>query len=214
MPRQVDLRHDRDVPRRRVVHDLLQVVARVEVRPVRLRVLVDGVTVAPGQAPERRAAQGRRRTHRAVLGEFGQPRHVDAPALVLGEVPVQDVQLVHRHRVDEAAHDLLPEEVPPFVQHEPAPLERRRILYLYAGIGIAVPQLVKRLLRVETPRRVRRRDDHLVRTHGQAIALGGNRRVRDRADNRAGRTGPSPFHKPSRLRHKRNCGQYDFKHIA
>ena len=49
----------------------------------------------------------------AVVGE----------ALVIRDVPVEHVELVHLHEVDEVQDGLDPDEVPGGVQHEPAVLE-------------------------------------------------------------------------------------------
>ena len=75
-----------------VFHDLADVVLGVEtaVRDAVADPAVPGRLLAPG--PD--------------LGEAGILVDLDAPALVLGQVPVEHVLLVHRHQVDEL-HDLL-----------------------------------------------------------------------------------------------------------
>jgi hypothetical protein len=52
---------------------------------------------------------------------------LDAPALVIGEMPVQRVHLVKGHPVDELFHVFHGLEVTRRIQHEPAPGETGRI---------------------------------------------------------------------------------------
>lgn len=62
----------------------------------------------------------------ALAADFGELRillDLDSPALVVGEVPVERVQLVHRHEVDEAVDFALLHKVAGGVEHESAPLE-------------------------------------------------------------------------------------------
>ena len=57
----------------------------------------------------------------------------DAEALVIAQVPVEDVQLHRRHAVQRAldlAHRL---EVAAHVDHQPAPAEARRVLNAHRG---------------------------------------------------------------------------------
>ena len=76
-------------------------------------------------------ARRRRRPERAVLppgAHLGQLRvllDLDAPALVLGEVPVEDVELVQRHQVQVLEQELLGHEVAAHVEVAAAPGEAR-----------------------------------------------------------------------------------------
>ena len=123
VPRHLDLGHHRDEPLLRVGEDLADVRRRVEVGAILLAVAAE-VALRPAAA-----VHGRLGPHRPVFHEFGETRDVEPPALVLGEVPVEHVKLVVGHLVEQTLHRLLAEEVPPLVQHEPAPPERRRVLY-------------------------------------------------------------------------------------
>ena len=63
--------------------------------------------------------------------DFGQARiafDLQTPGLIVGQVPVEDVELVHRHPVDEALDELGRLIVTGGIQHQTAPGEPRRIL--------------------------------------------------------------------------------------
>ena len=120
--------------------------------------------------------------HRAVLDELGVLRDVEAPALVLGEMPVQHVHLVRRHLVHHPLHDFLAEEVAAVVEMRAAPLERRRVhdgrarnLQLAPAGGLR--HLLQRLARVERARVVGRLDGDARGRDRQLVALGGHGRV-------------------------------------
>ncbi|PPA57619.1 hypothetical protein BAW75_04410 [Micromonospora chalcea] len=94
MAGQVDLGHHSDVPAGRVRDDVPVVVA--------------GVPAAGAAADSCRAAH---------LGEPGPGVDGDPPALVVGEVQVQVVELVPGQVVDHPQHVLDGEEVPGHVEH-------------------------------------------------------------------------------------------------
>ena len=102
MAGQIDLRHDGHVPARRVGDDLAVVV---------LRVVATASAVCLGQA--------------AVLSQARPALDLDAPALVVGEVQVQDVELEQGHVVDVALHVVDAEEVARDVEHRAAVGEAR-----------------------------------------------------------------------------------------
>ena len=72
------------------------------------------------------------RTLRANLGKQRIFLYLDAPSLVLGEVPMEVVDVVHREDVDEFLQIVDAEEVSAAVDHERAVGEARRIGYLHS----------------------------------------------------------------------------------
>ena len=134
-----------------------------------------------------------------------------APALVVRKMPVEDVEFVLRHAFENAADRLFAEEVPRFVQHHAAPLERRRVLYLAIWIRNVLPlrvfrlQLPERLPRVKLPRRVRRFDRDSVRRDGKRIPLRRYRLVEHRLYRRvaARSTGEATLGRLWQKRHRR-----------
>lgn len=66
----------------------------------------------------------RRRARRAHLGESRAAGHLEAPALIVGEVQVQAVEVVVGEQVDQPAHVVGGAEVPRDVEHHAAPAER------------------------------------------------------------------------------------------
>src|SRR5688572_32985287 len=97
--------------------------------------------------------------------ELRVPEYLEPPALVVGQVPVQDVQLVQRHPVDEVPDEPGRLVMPRGIEHEPAPGEARavrdpqRLNRRGAGLGaIRGCQLPKRDGPVEEPARIRSAD--------------------------------------------------------
>ncbi len=131
--RQLDLRHHRDAPRRRVRDDLADLRLRVEAAVARSIGLA-----SPG--PD--------------AGEFGKARDLDAPALVVREVPMEHVELVARHQIEMALDVRHRQEVPCRIEHRAAPRKARRI---------------HDSLRRDTPRRASHRRRRLER-RGQQLA--------------------------------------------
>src|SRR5690242_11951974 len=96
----LDLWNDRDVPARRVRHDVFNLVLRIEAASSRaIRFL----------APS------------ADLREIWERLYLDAPALVIGEMPVHHVEFVKRHNVEETLHKFGAEKMAPFVEHHASP---------------------------------------------------------------------------------------------
>ena len=62
---------------------------------------------------------------RAQFGEFGEALALGAEALIVAEVPVEDVEFDERHAVDVSLHDVDGFEVAGDIDHESAPLEAR-----------------------------------------------------------------------------------------
>jgi hypothetical protein len=99
----LDLGHHVDAAGLGVGHDFAHVVRRVEAAVATASRLL----VAPG----------------AHLRQPRQARHFQAPALVLGQVPVQDVEAVERQPIDDAQHGLHRLEVATAVQQQSTPGE-------------------------------------------------------------------------------------------
>ena len=125
---EVDLRDNANSARGRVGDNLADVVDGVEERAVagavRGRVL---------------ARQRRRGADGAEAREFRHPRQIDAPPLVVREVPVEDVEAGRRHAVEERLHGVLSEEVARLVKHESAPAGGlRRVLARSCDRGLPI----------------------------------------------------------------------------
>mmetsp|Transcript_80693 Transcript_80693/g.261538 ORF Transcript_80693/g.261538 Transcript_80693/m.261538 type:complete len:345 (-) Transcript_80693:181-1215(-) len=102
MSRHVNLRHHLDVALLRVRHDVTN--------------LLLGVGLPAAEAL------------RTDLRELRVAVHWQPPTLVVGEVPMEAVELEGGHGVKQELHLLRPEEVPAHVELETTPLEARRIL--------------------------------------------------------------------------------------
>src|SRR5207302_11020816 len=108
---------------------------------------------------------------------------LDAPALVLGEMPMEDIELVQREKIDVLEHELLRHEVASNVEVAPAPAEARSILDLDGrdrpGHAVDAPapkdlgrkQLPQRVRAVEDAGRLGRADRDPFGVYGEAIAL-------------------------------------------
>ena len=72
----------------------------------------------------------------ARAADLGEPRpigHRQPPTLVVGEMEVEDVDLVQRDQVDVAEHVIDAEEVTGDIEHRPAVLEARPVVDLGSG---------------------------------------------------------------------------------
>src|SRR6267154_3319378 len=105
MPRHLDLRHDRYEPRAGVGDDLTHVVLGVETA-MRLAIEAPLGRVLVLSADERLAAP------RAHLSEARVALDLEAPPLVVRQVPVEAVELMERREIDVLLHELLRHEVP------------------------------------------------------------------------------------------------------
>ena len=107
----LDLGHDGDLPRSGVGHEVAELVLRVEAA-------VGGAIVALRVArvpDEGLAAPG------PDAGQLRVPLDLHPPALIVGQVQVQAVELVQRQQVDQRADLRAGEEVPGGVEHHPTP---------------------------------------------------------------------------------------------
>ncbi len=57
----------------------------------------------------------------AALGEFGVRRNLDAPRLIIGQMPVKDIEFMERSEVDEFFDEFDAEKIPGAVEHDTAP---------------------------------------------------------------------------------------------
>ncbi|CAM5227213.1 hypothetical protein STENM36S_07347 [Streptomyces tendae] len=192
-----------DVPR----HAGLRQYAHAPLRRVRDQVpqLGTGVGAAVRHAVEPVAARGahhRLRAPAADLGEPGTGGHRHPPALVVGEVEVEDVQLVQREQVDVApqiGHRL---EVPGHVEHGTAPgvagyvgdLHGRQLprhpAHRPPGQGVVGHELPHRLHSAQEPGRAGGPQQGALGAHGQAVPLlaeAGQRRVEGEHEGAVGR---------------------------
>ena len=129
----------------------------------------------------------------ADLGEPRPPGHGQTPALVVGEVEVEDVDLVQRDQVDVVEHVVDGEEVAGDVEHRPPVLEARPIADVGAGhlpraglhvrlLGSGGKHLAQRGEGAEDPGRRGRANSHSARLDAQGVPLGaviGGRRHAD-----------------------------------
>src|SRR5207249_3970914 len=160
----------------RVPHHLARVVLRVET----------AVWLARRLASRRvlRSRRGHRvLAERANGGELRVLLDLDAPALVLGERPVEHIELVKREKIEVLEDELLRHEVPPHVEMAPAPSEARPILDLKrryrpgrsgnrgAPVNVGREELAQCLRAVAYPGRFGSADRDLVSGDGEAIAL-------------------------------------------
>src|SRR6266481_1208711 len=103
MARHLDLRHDRHEARACVGDDLADIVLRIEAT-VRLAVEAPRGRVLVLSTDERLTAP------RAHLGETRVLLDLEAPPLVVGQMPVEAVELMERREIDVLLHELLRHE--------------------------------------------------------------------------------------------------------
>ena len=170
----VDLRDHRDVPLGGVGDDLADVVLGEEAAvraPVEHR--------WPARADLALGPPG------ALLGQLRVAADLDPPALVVGQVQVQHVELVHREEVDEPEDLALGLEVPGDVEHGPAPAETGGVGDTHGGqspsagglahgcvaVGVDGQELAQGLRSVEDTGGVVADDDGALGVHDQPVAL-------------------------------------------
>ncbi len=116
----LDLRHDGDVPGRRIGHNRADLGLGVKTG-MGHAVMLAGKTARGARPP------------RAHLRQPGVALDFDAPALVFGQMPMQHVHFLQRQQVQHAQNAGLALEMPPFVEHVPAPAKARPVRNLHAG---------------------------------------------------------------------------------
>ena len=119
----------------------------------------------------------------AYVREFRILLDLDAPAVVVHQVPMEGVHLLQRHGVEQALDLLLREEVAAHVEHQSAPAEARIIFERNAGhtprptrellplLNRGRQKLPERLDTVEHARRGRAFYDDLLGRHFQRVGL-------------------------------------------
>ena len=177
--RHLDLGDDGHVALLRVRHDIPDLVLRIEAA-VRLPVTHEGIEVLGDLSL---------RTLRADLGELGVPLDLDAPPLVVREVPVEVADLVAGQQVDVALHEVRAEEVPRHVQVHAPVREAGCVGDVHRGHPHRVAagpargkELREGLDAVEEARVVVAGDDDPVAVHGETVALGGAHAAHPEAD--------------------------------
>src|SRR5256712_13759465 len=121
MARHLDLRHDRHEARACVGDDLADIVLRIEAT-VRLAVEAPRGRVLVLSTDERLTPP------RPHLVETRVLLDLEAPPLVVGQVPVEAVELMERREIDVLLHELLRHEVTGHVEVDAPPREPGRVL--------------------------------------------------------------------------------------
>ncbi|MNV38825.1 hypothetical protein D3C71_1303880 [compost metagenome] len=137
----VDLGDHLDVAGRRIGDHVADLVLRVEAA---VRALGAGHRIA--------AAIAGRNPATADRGQLRIALDLHAPALVIGEVPVESIELLFGHRVEHALDLVQALEVAGRIEHQPAPAETRRIVDAQrrqGAVGAAGEQLRQRRRAVE-----------------------------------------------------------------
>ena len=183
--RHVDFGDDFDVSFGSISHNLAQVIEGVIHAATIFRVVKEPTINA--------IAHKRAFTTASHLGEFGIFGNLDAPTLVVGQVPVQTIHLVERHDVENALHLVLVEEVTSNVEHISTIRQQRFVfdvkhrdvpLSLRSRLGIESlrHQLTQGLQSIEESSTMRSFDYNVFLGHRQSIgfcahdALVGNQR--------------------------------------
>ena len=117
----VDFGDDFDVALLGVGHDFAQVVERVVAAAAVFRIVVERGAVRGVVALHRARADGSHGGQFRIFGNF------DAPALVVGQVPVEAVELVDGSCVEQFLHLFLVEEVAAHVEHKSAIRHQRLV---------------------------------------------------------------------------------------
>ena len=158
----LDLGDDRDVTRGGVGDNRLDLVLRVETA-----ITADRRLFAPG-------------------GDTGQLRiflDLQPPAMAIDQMPVKDIELVHRHPVEPAPDLVGGLEMAGGIEHESAPAKARLVVDGEAGQGgLALKQLPQGLDAVEGPRRFACRDLDPGGIHGQPVTFRRQAVLFDQAD--------------------------------
>ncbi len=169
MARHLDLGNHLDMPQPGVLHDLADLLLRIEAAPGAriVRLAVAAVAFPPALpvlvGPPRRE-----------LRQAGVTVNLDAPSGAVGQVHVQAVELEERHGVDLTLDELHRPEMAAHVDHEAAVGETRRILDRAAGDLLrasVVRELQQGLHGVEGARRRPRRHRDPARRDLQPVGL-------------------------------------------
>ena len=209
MARQVDFGNHRNTPVGGIFHHVADLVLRIETAVGRT---VIGSPLLADHSGLADAAHG---------GQLRIALDLDAPALIVGQVPVQRIELVYGHHVDIPLHFVHREEVARHVEVHAPVCEPRRVGDLHAGhlprrIGRRLravnrrrQQLFETLQGIEEAGKLRRPHFDSLPVHVQFIAFGRERFVRDETDARRGHlVGDRDGIRPAGNR-RQPCGESD-----
>ena len=130
--RNLDFRHDLDVPFCRIFDNLPYFILRIGIRAV----------FAPDTVITDIPVPIRLRTNCTALGQLRMATNGKPPAVAVDEVPVKDIELVFGHAVEDSLYDGRPEEVSRLVQQHAAPPKLRCILNLHTRTSpVGTPEL-------------------------------------------------------------------------
>ena len=114
--------------------------------------------------------------------QFGIAFDFDAPSLVVGQVPVEGVELVQRQDVDEPFDILHGVEIARHVEHRPAVAEMGFVADLHDGNPVAVDELAQGLHAVKHRPGRSAADRHAFLRCAQRVLLAGERAVQLEVD--------------------------------
>ena len=179
----VNLGDDGDVAAGGIGDEFADLLLRVKIRAVRRAVRIAAVAAAGGTRPDA-----------ALLGNLGILLNLDAPALIVGDVPVQDIHLVGRHGVDLRAEGLRTHKMAGVVEVGAAPGQAGSVAdddagglpldvaHRAVGVNLRREELAQRLIAVERAGPVGRGDADIVLGDGEAVPLLGLPGVADKDD--------------------------------
>lgn len=121
--RKLDLGNDRDEAAGGVFDHIADLVLRVEPSVRRLVIAAGLVVLAARVLADQRAG-----AHRTDARKFGIFHDLDPPALVIGQMPVENIHLVQGEQVQHTLHLLHRKEMPRDIEHHPAVAHPRTVL--------------------------------------------------------------------------------------
>ena len=182
----VDFRHYVDSPCRRISHhfaDIFTGIIPAVERIPSLDTQPPGRNQKIGIALPRGASQAQRvlsveMTPGSLLRQFRVTPDLDPPPLIVSQMPMKLVEFEPGHLIQQCQYFLLAEKMPAYVEHHPAPFERRFVGNLHTGnpgpgTGSRGQHLTQRGNPVDnTPVRSARDPDAAAR-HRQPVSLRG-----------------------------------------
>ena len=182
MPRKFDFGNHRDETLRSVIHHVADLILRIVTavrRFVEFAVLV--VRAARIAADQRTAAYG------TYFGEFRIFPDFDAPPLIVGQMPVEDVEFVQGHDVERLLHLIDREEVTADIEHHAPVTQTRFVLdrddgqfdgpHVVGFVRCRRKQLAQRLHGIERPLRSSGDDVDPAGSYEKAVGLRRHRLV-------------------------------------
>ena len=181
--RELDLGNDRDEAPRGIVDHFAHLLLCIEAAVGALVVTARLVVLAAGVLADERAPP-----HRSDARQLGVAADFDAPALIVGQVPVKDIHLVQRQQIERALDLVDRKEVARHVEHQPAVGHRGPVLDLHRGQfdrphaaveGLHGQQLPQRLHGIEGPFGSPGPNIHPLRRHRQTVGIGRHRGIQE-----------------------------------